>query len=256
MELTALQSEGLLRGIIFAIEIVLAIILVAWMRTNQRGTKEPYRFLMNLVIWGGITAVISAIIEIKYSINVGEIRKVNPLAADQYGPIYDTVNLAVASLIEELAKYVVGVFVILSSRHFQKLSDSILYMILIGLGFSLAEDFIFLINPQTYAPYRLLSFYIHSGCAAVIGYSMGRFKFHLTGYGELFRAVFYAILLHFGYNISSNLENHMLAFWLSLMITIYITLQVFILFKKSIIEEYALEIRNRPKKKIHKLVGL
>jgi RsiW-degrading membrane proteinase PrsW (M82 family) len=144
-------------------------------------------------------------------------------------------------MIEELAKYTVAVFTVINTKHFHKMSDAITYMILIGLGFSLVEDAIFFLNPATDAPYRLLSFYVHSGTSAIIGYSLGRFKFGQAGYGELFRAVCGAILLHFGYNLATSLSGSETAFWLTVAITIYISLQIFILFRRAQVEEYEIE---------------
>lgn len=230
---------------VFGIEIILTFLLIGWLRSKRRGRVEPWPFMLSMLFYGTVTAAISAYIEIKYSFDLQRLAESSPELVRLYGAQLALINNLAASLIEELAKYAIGVFTVISSKHFHKMSDSILYLILIGLGFSLIEDAIFLLNPHAAASYRLMSFYVHSGTSAIIGYSMGRFKFGLAGYRELGRAVFKAILLHFAYNFSTTLPHPQFSFWLTLLITIYISLQIFILYRNAIKDEYTLLHKNR-----------
>lgn len=248
MELTPLQIQGIIRFSIFSLEVLVATGVIFWIRSRQRGKQDTSRHLLNLVLWGGLTALIAAIVEMRYSIDTDRIIEINPQLAANYGSYYDMANFAIVSLIEELAKYTVGVFIILSSKNYHRLSDSISYMILIGIGFAIIEDVFYLLDPNTIAPLRLLSFFIHAGTASIIGFAMGQFRYQLSGYRNLLKAIIWAVTLHFGYNISSSLPNTTAAFWLSLLITIYISLQVFIMFRKSLVEEYVFEKKNSPKK--------
>lgn len=139
----------------------------------------------------------------------------------------------------------IGVFSLLSTKHVHKMSDTIIYLIIIGLGFALVEDAVFLLNTDTSPVLRLMSFYLHSGTSSIIGYSLGRFKFGLAGYKELVIAVFAAVGLHFAFNLTTNLANNPTALVLAFAIAIYISLQIFILFRRTLVEEYSLELRAR-----------
>ena len=235
-----------LRVGVFLTEILLTISLVRWMRAASRSNPEPIKFLLLIVFYGGLTAVVAAFVEIKYSFNITALQKNTPALVNAYGTWYELINNFAASAIEEMGKYMVAVFMVINTKHFHKLSDAILYLILIGLGFSLVEDVFFLINPATVPVYRLLSFYIHSGTSSIIGYALGRFKFGLTSYGELVVSILGAIGLHFAYNLSTNVHNTTVAFYLAALITFYISLQIFILFQRAIADEYTLEHLDKP----------
>ena len=226
------------------------------MRSSQRGRPVSWGMIALVLFLGALTALISAYVEIRYSFNLPRLAQQDPSFVDRFGIWLQFINNFSASAIEELAKYLVAVICLAESRHVRKLSDMVVFMIFIGLGFSLVEDAIFFLDPQTDAPYRLLSFYVHSGTSAIMGYSLGRFKFHLTGYGELFRAVLGAMALHFAYNAAASLQDPPYAFYLTVMITIYISLQIFILFRRAISEEYVLEVRAKPASPTSRLLNL
>ena len=240
-----LSDDNLIRLVVFGLEISFTFSLIYWIRLSSPTHKQSWRFFANLLVWGGVAAVIAAYVELTYSFNIPEIQAKSPALVVHYGTWYEMINNASASLIEELAKYTVAVFTILNSRQVRKLSDAIVYLILIGLGFSLIEDIIFLLNPDTVAPYRLLSFYVHSGTSAVIGYSLGRYMSGVARYPELLIAILGAIGLHFAYNLSTTLQDGHYSFYLTIAITVYISLQIFILFRKAIEEEYRLGHRFR-----------
>jgi RsiW-degrading membrane proteinase PrsW (M82 family) len=231
---------------VFLIEVILTLTLIGWMRTASRSNPEPIKYLLIIVFYGGLTAIVAAFVEIKYSFNISALQRTAPQLVSAYGPWYELINNFAASSIEEMGKYMVAVFMVINTRHFHKLTDAILYLILIGLGFSLVEDVFFLLNPSTVPLFRLLSFYIHSGTSSIIGYALGRFKFGLASFGELLVSVLGAIGLHFAYNLSTNIHNATVAFYLAGLITLYISLQIFILFRRAITDEYNLEHLDKP----------
>lgn len=246
-------SNDLLRIGVFVFELILTVCLIGWLRSSMRRKQEPWSFLILIIGYGALTAILAAFIELRYSFNIPLIERTQPQLYALYGPWYELINNIAASTIEELAKYAVAVFTVINTRHIHKLSDTIVYLIIIGLGFSLIEDAIFLVDPSTLPQYRLLSFYVHSGTSAIIGYSLGRFKFGLAGYGELFVAVLAAISLHFGYNLATSVTDPTYSFNLAALITVYISLQIFVLFRKSLIEEYKLETKTKIVKTHHLL---
>jgi RsiW-degrading membrane proteinase PrsW (M82 family) len=244
-----------LRIAVFLLEVSLTLTIIMWMRMSIKSHRESWFFFFKLLLWGGVAAIISAVVEIKYSIDPEELQKVAPDLVARYGTVYELINNAAASFIEEIAKYTVAVFTILTARQVHKLSDAIIYLILIGLGFSLVEDIVFLLSPDTIAPYRLLSFFVHSGTSAVIGYSLGRYMSGVARYPELIISVLGAVALHFCYNLSTSLQDNNTSFLLTVAITVYISLQLFILFRKAIEEEYRLGHRFKGQT-THRLLNL
>jgi|GEM_PF-6288406 len=235
-----------LRVVVIFVELLLTGSLVAWMRSSTRGEPVGWRMITKVLLFGVIAALISAFITLNYSFNIPQLQTQVPGLVDKYRALMVLLNTFGAATVEELAKYCVAVFVLITpqQRH-QRLSDTIMFMILIGLGFSLIEDCLYLLNPDTIAPYRLLSFYLHSGTCAIMGYSLGRFRFGLTGYREVLRSVIAAVLLHSAYNLTTQLDDQRLALYLTFAITVFITLQIFILFRKTLEEEYELENKHK-----------
>ena len=153
-----MQADSWLRIAVFVTELFLAWGLISWMRSGQRGRPEPWSFIWKILALGAFTALISGVVQLKYSFNLPALQQSNPELVAQYGTLYAMINNVSASLIEELAKYMIGVFSLLSTRHAHKMSDTIIYLIIIGLGFSLAEDALFLLTLDQVPTLRLMSF--------------------------------------------------------------------------------------------------
>jgi len=223
-----------MRIAVFGIELLLAALLVTWMRSSLRGHTEPLRFMVPLFVYGTLAAALSAFVEIRYSFRIDQ-----AAAGSEFW--LQVLNSGSASLIEELAKYLVALIAILNAGHFQRLSTAITYLIIIGLGFSLVEDLIFLMNPDTVPIYRLMSFLVHSGTSAIIGYSLGRYRFGLARYRGLLLAISAAVLLHFAYNLAVALPNYQVSLYVTLALIAFISSRIFVLFHRTIREEMMLE---------------
>ncbi|HSI20459.1 MAG TPA: PrsW family glutamic-type intramembrane protease [Verrucomicrobiae bacterium] len=239
-----MENDTNFRLLVYGMEIILALGLIGWMRGSLRGAREKWSFILKILAGGALAAVLSAVVTLKYSFNIPELTKTHPSLVNEYGIWLKVINHLAGSMIEELGKYMIGVFTLLSTRHVHKMSDTIVYLIVIGLGFSLIEDAFFLLDPQSSPLLRLMSFYLHSGTSAIIGYSLGRYKFGLASYRELLLAVFAAIILHFGFNLTSELYGNP-ALYVAFGISTFITLQIFILFRRTLVEEYGLELRAK-----------
>jgi len=239
----ALLSSGDLpvRILVYAAELLLAAFLMIWMRSSLRGHTEPFRFMLPLFGYGAIAAAISAYVEIRYSFRLDQLAISHPALVANYGAWLQVLNSGSASLIEELAKYLVALIAILNAGHFQRLSTAITYLVIIGLGFSLIEDLIFLLNPETVPGYRLLSFFVHSGTSAIIGYSLGRFRFGLSRYRDLLLAITGAIGLHFAYNLAVSVPDYRTSLYATLALTFFISSRIFVLFHRTVQEEFRLE---------------
>jgi RsiW-degrading membrane proteinase PrsW (M82 family) len=237
-------TDTSLRLIVYGIEILLALGLIIWMRSSTRGAREPWSFIFKILAAGATAAIISALVTLKYSFDLPELAKTNPDLVLQYGVWLKVTNHVAAAMIEEIGKYMIGVFTLLATRHVHKMSDTIVYLIVIGLGFTLVEDAFFLLDPHSSPLLRLMSFYLHSGTSSIIGYSLGRYKFGLASYRELILAVIAAITLHLGFNLTTELYGES-ALYIAFAISVFITLQIFILFRRTLVEEYGLELRAK-----------
>jgi RsiW-degrading membrane proteinase PrsW (M82 family) len=231
-------ADGDWRFGVFCLEVILSLTLVVWLRLMGRGSPAPISLLAQLLGFGALAAMIAAAIEFKYAIPAHP--NLSPWAG-----IF--VNNVAASLIEELSKYFIAVLLLLHGGRLRRMTDAIFYLIVIGLGFSLVEDALFLINPETIAPYRLLSFYLHSGTSAIIGYNLGLYYFHRVGWPRLALGIAAAILLHLAYNLTTFLNDSALAFYLTVSLTFYISLQIFILYRRAVVEEFRFDHEQRPK---------
>lgn len=252
---TATYSQNI-REVVFVVEIFLTITLIIWMRQVQRRSRLSWSLASKVMVGGSVIAIICAVVEVRYAFNLSNIQTQQADLYLRYGTLYRQLNNLSASMIEELGKYFVAALFLLDGQKKRRMSDAILYMIIIGLGFALIEDLIYFFNPSTDPIYRLLSFYLHSGTSAIIGYSIGRFWYGLTNYADVLRSVAGAILLHFAYNVATSLEIQPLGFILTLAITVYITYQVFILFRRTVEEEYEMEHQIRPRRKTSRLLNL
>ena len=244
-----MHAPSILRLAVIGVELFLTFALINWMRNESGRTPLPWRVIFSVLGAGAFVAVISAFVTLKYSFDIPSLELQFPQVVDHRESLFLFLNILGAALVEELAKYTVGSFLLLSNRSIKRMSDLIACMVITGLGFALIEDILYLVTQVDVGPYRLLSFYLHAGTSAIMGYSLARFHFGLTGYRELFRAVGAAILLHLGYNLATQLDEPRISLVLSFGITMLITLQIFILYRRTLAEEYALERKLHPQKR-------
>jgi RsiW-degrading membrane proteinase PrsW (M82 family) len=239
------MSDSIQRFVVFGIELALTYGLIAWMRLSQRGGRESWSFILKILGLGMVAAMVSAYVQLRYTFKLPQLGAIDPLLVSKYGTWLELLNGLSVALIEELGKYMIGVFSLLSTKHVHKMSDTVLYLVIVGLGFALIEDAIFLLNPDTVPVLRLMSFYLHAGTSAIIGYSLGRYKFGLAGYKELLISVGAAVGLHFAFNLTTVIANTNVSTILSFAIAFFISLQIFILFRRILLEEYGLELRAK-----------
>ena len=234
---------------VFTIEVALTLTLITWLRVASRGEPPPWSFIIRLLLYGGICAVVAAFVELRYTFTLRELQSLFPAASPQVNHALFGLNYFAVALIEETGKYFVAILTIVNTRHLHRISDAIIYLVIIGLGFSLIEDAFYLLNPTIDAPYRLLSFYLHSGTSAIIGYCLGKYSFGLGSYRQVAEGLLAAIALHLSYNLVTTLSDRHAAFELTVLITLFITIQIFTLFRQALIEEYCLERSNHPPKR-------
>jgi RsiW-degrading membrane proteinase PrsW (M82 family) len=231
-----MPAETIARLIVILAEILLSVTMIAWLRSHSRRTPPlSWSLILSFLGAGAVVAITSAIIVLRFSFSTAQL--MGELSA--YAGQLVVFNIVAAASVEEIGKYALGVFLLLSNRSIKRASDIIALLIIAGLGFALLEDMLYLLSPSTEPLYRLLSFYLHAGTSAIIGYSLGRFHVGAAGYREVAGAVIGAIALHASYNLTTRLPDARASLALSVLFTILITVQMFILYRKIVATEEA-----------------
>ena len=169
--------------------------LFFWLHNDSH--KIPNKFIVFTFIIGALTVPLVIPLE-----NI----------AHNLIPIIDNGIIATAT-IEEILKFIIIAFLVLSSRHIKEPCDYVVYLVTGALGFAAFENILFLIGPLTdnnlvstivVGNIRFLgSTVLHSVSAAMLGISLGvafyqhkviRIIYALFG-------LFFAITLHALFNI-------------------------------------------------------
>ncbi len=206
-------------------------LILAALRRGQRGKPEPWRYLLGVLCGGALAAIVVAVVQLRYLLTPHP--ALNPDLA-----LWQSLLQVIA---EELAKYLVALIAITNSRHLYRLSSAIVYLILVGLGFALMEDTLYLLLPAVSPLPRLLSFLVHAGTGAVIGYALGRYRFGLAGYRYLLGAFTLAVILHWSFNLGTTLLDRNAAALITVAINLFVSSRVYSLYKRTQLEEYKLE---------------
>jgi RsiW-degrading membrane proteinase PrsW (M82 family) len=230
MHLNSDQLQALIRLSLFFTEAVLTAVLIAWLRWRQKGPGDKWSFMFRLLFLGGAVALVCGVVELRYSIRLADL----PNDLTTHYQWYNVINFASSALVEEVAKYAAIILVISFYPRTNKASDILLFAILIGLGFSLVEDVLYFIVPDTIAPYRLLSFFMHAGTAAIMGGGLVRYLVQKEPYSVVVKSILSVITLHFIYNFASQLEHPVATWIVSGFIIAYFSTQIIILFKMAL----------------------
>lgn len=195
--------------VILYISLVMAVApmvgILAFIWWMDRYDREPLRFVLVSFLWGGIGAIILSIIASELSINLFKEAIYSRLYTG-----FDASTVVVAPVVEELMKGLI-VFFLLRYRHFDNVTDGLVYGAAAGLGFGMTENFLYF---TTYAEHMsgyewLNLIFIRSmmtanmHCAATATFGAGIAK--LRDYGA--KAILYviggyvlAVLLHASWN--------------------------------------------------------
>lgn len=175
-------------------------LLLWWL---DRYEKEPLHLLLVTFIWGALPALLLAI--------VAELA-VGSAAADVFGP--NAQSTIVAPVVEEVLKALVliGLFVF-ARREFNGVLDGIIYGALVGFGFAMSENMLYLIahNDQFLNVWLLRTIvfgFNHAFYTSIIGIALGLVRLERrrwAGYVAVPVALWLAIVLHALHNASTQL---------------------------------------------------
>jgi RsiW-degrading membrane proteinase PrsW (M82 family) len=223
-------------SLVVAIAPMMAILLFIWW--IDRYDREPLKYVFFAFFWGGFGAVILSILGTEVSIKV--------LGGAIYSPHFDTTAVLVAPAIEELMKGLIVLF-FLRLRHFDNMTDGLLYGAASGLGFGMTENFLYFAQYASYAPgYEWLNLLfmrsmmtanMHAAASATFGAGISKLK---DGGREALVSValyyFLAVFLHSTWNflVTSRSEAH----WtLAVLILFFYIVFIFVMYVKSIVNE-------------------
>ncbi len=224
MQLTSQQAT-----LLFEIALTLSVIL--WMQRSLPGKKESWHYIITVFNYGVLAAMICAVIQIRYIIPLPEYS--DPLL--ELGQGFWVV------VIEELSKYIAALIAITNARHLYRMSSAITYLIIVGLSFAITEDIFYFFAASSPSLPRLLSFFVHAGTSSIVGYTLGQYRFGRAGYRNLAGAFLAAVLMHWSFNVGVSLTDPTQASLITAAIIIFVSSRVFVLYRRTVQEEYQME---------------
>lgn len=171
---------------------IIGIIIIAWIRSFDIYEKETFMAMLLAFLAGGVTSVMIAL-------GVYEFLRVFSLEDEV---ISNTLgSLLVIGPVEEFAKLAGLVLVYaLMRKQFNELTDGIIYMSCVALGFSIIENYFYANageNSQYLLVYRVfISTPAHISFSVIIGYAWYRYKKENKPFNTVIVAVVVASLLH------------------------------------------------------------
>ena len=166
------MDETTALGVLAACAFLPPLVLVMWIRNQERHFREPMRVIIALMLYGATLGVVAAIMLTKF------VRPLLPVNATILGVsqlVFATVILAPP--VEELAK---GLGLRIARRDLDELEDGLIHGAAIGLGFAATENFAYgVLDFQfaglgdavaTIALRVISSTLLHAGTTALIGF--------------------------------------------------------------------------------------
>lgn len=207
--------------------IAIAVLLIWFLLSRNKGEKEPVSALWAAAGFGFVGAILAAIVEhLLIPINL-----VNG-ASDK------TIEILIASLgvglIEESLKFVPLAIFIYPKKYFNEHVDGIIYFAIAGLAFGVPENILYSLNfgSKVGLSRLVLTPIFHATTTSLVGFFLVKSKIDKKPITLTIFAFLAAILLHGLYDFGLASHNAILVV-MSLMITIGMTAMFFILFMRS-----------------------
>jgi protease PrsW len=213
-------------SLIFAVVPMGLYLWLVWLM--DRYDREPFGLVALNFLWGAIGAIILSI--------VFSVLLTGSLGAGEF-----VSTVAVAPLVEESMK---GVFLLgmARSRHFDNITDGVVYGIAIGLGFGMTENFLYFLGASSPEEWvflvvirSLFSAVMHAMATGIFGAFVGLTKFNLRRQTWLLRPVglMLAMLMHFFWNFSVSINDPAMA-GIGLVFIAFSLLLILVLFQVSL----------------------
>lgn len=176
-----------------------ALIILWYFYKQDRAKPEPKRLILRVFFFGILSTIPLILLDMLLT-NHWQIYLKMP------GIFYELFAAYVqAGFFEELIKLLVVLLIVYRHRHFDEVTDGIIYTITASLGFACLENVLYVVGkPFALAVARALTAVpFHAVCSGVMGYYIGRARFTrfkslevrliLTGF-------FLSVLIHGTYN--------------------------------------------------------
>lgn len=199
---------------------LIGVIIIAWIRSFDIYEKETFAAMFLAFLAGGVTSVLVAL---------GFYELLRLFGLDDAAISTSAGSFLVIGPVEEFAK-LTGLVVVyaLIRKQFNELTDGVIYMSCVALGFSIIENY-FYANAGENSQYLLvfrafISTPAHISFSVIIGYAWYRYKKENKSVGRVLVALLVASLLHGVFDA--------LAFspWLNFLLLIYL----YIIFRQTL----------------------
>ncbi|MCA9404286.1 MAG: PrsW family intramembrane metalloprotease [Candidatus Omnitrophica bacterium] len=149
-----------------------ALIILLYFYRQDRLRPEPTGYLVQVFVLG----IASTYPLIQLDLYLTRIQFYNMLPKVAYELFVAFIQ---AGMAEELMKFLVVMIFVYRHRHFDEVTDGILYTITVSLGFAAVENVLYVVGkPFNVALARALTAVpFHAVCSGVMGYYIGRAKF-------------------------------------------------------------------------------
>lgn len=152
--------------------------------------KEPFRLLRNCFLFGVLSVIPAAIIEMIF----------NAAGVNENQGILTTLIYAflIVAVTEEICKFFILKRYAYRKAEFNEPFDGIVYATMISMGFATLENILYVASSGIgTAVLRMFSAVpLHAVCAVFMGYYAGKAKFAKNKAGNLLTGIFFAILIH------------------------------------------------------------
>ncbi len=206
---------------------ILIVVLMAWYLISQdKGPKEPIKALWLAFIFGMFGALAAGILE-KYLIVY---KNTQPGAPD----IKMVGSYLVVGIIEELVKFLPFAIYVYKKKYFNEHSDGVLYFAIVGLGFGLPENLLYVLNfgSSTGIGRLFLTPFFHATTVALVGYYLSRKKLSGGSFKPVVNALALVIVLHAIYDFGLSSGVTILTV-ISILITAFLSINLFSLYYRS-----------------------
>jgi protease PrsW len=178
--------------ILIAISLAIApgIGLCFFVYFRDKFEKEPFRLLRNCFLFGVLSVIPAAIIELIF----------NAAGINENQGVLKTMIYAflIVAVTEEICKFFILKRYAYRKAEFNEPFDGIVYAVMISMGFATLENILYVTSSGIgTAVLRMFSAVpLHAVCAVFMGYYVGKAKFSKNKTGHLLTGIFFAILIH------------------------------------------------------------
>ena len=186
------------------------MIYLVWIRNTERYSREPYKRLLIIFLYGAVFSVsIALVVEVALMILLSEnVERVYEVLGDDPSITALILACVIAPFVEEAAK---GLGVMRSRRFITELENGIVYGAAVGLGFAATENLLYenaaLIEGGTQAfiataiVRSISSALLHASASSVFGLGIAKKAMGLGGWLPFYLA---AVLMHGVFNFAAS----------------------------------------------------